>query len=298
MKAGLFIAKTGKTSPSTVRVWAVALCIVALGFLVGLVAHQRNTLVPPRESPTSRMSIAVLPFKNMSDDPQEEYFSDGITEEIINKLAHIRALQVVSHSISRGFRGTSKSGNEIGRQLGVRYLLQGSVRKQGNRARITVELDDEEAGLEKWGDHFDVEGEDVLGIQESVAQKIAEALNLHLTSLEQETLQRRYTDNPQAYDAYLRGRFLFTHFENRAGSKRLENIFKMPWISDKSYAPALAGLAWIDALLYRNVKSEALRLELADQRAASASRSIPHYRTHTWQWGQSIWIISVSSRWG
>ena len=275
MKAGLFIAKTGKTSPSTVGVWAVALCIVALGLLVGLVAHQRNTLVPPRESPTSRMSIAVLPFKNMSDDPQEEYFSDGITEEIINKLAHIRALQVVSHSISRGFRGTSKSGNEIGRQLGVRYLLQGSVRKQGNRARITVELDDEEAGLEKWGDHFDVEGEDVLGIQESVAQKIAEALNLHLTSLEQETLQRRYTDNPQAYDAYLRGRFLLTHFEEPSRLEAAREHFQDALDLDKSYAPALAGLAWIDALLYRNVKSEALRLELADQRAASAIKIDP-----------------------
>jgi tetratricopeptide (TPR) repeat protein len=148
-------------------------------------------------------------------------------------------------------------------------------RNRENRARITVELDDERTGLEIWGDHFDSELKDLFAIQESVAQKIADALNLHLTADEQKAVQRRYTDNPQAYDAYLRGRFLLTHFDDWSRLEAARKHFRDALNSDKNYAPALAGLSWIDALLYRNGENDPLRLKSADELAAGALKIDP-----------------------
>jgi len=150
-------------------------------------------------------SIAVLPFENLSPDPENEYFSEGMTEELVGKLSRIQNLQVASRTSAARFRGTNKDIKEIGEELGVQYVLEGSVRKAGDRVRITSQLVDASTGFQLWSDDFDGELKDVFVVQEETALKIAEALDLHLSPQDAENIHRRYTENSQAYDAYLRG---------------------------------------------------------------------------------------------
>jgi len=138
-------------------------------------------------------SVAVLPFQNLSGDRQNEYFSDGTTEEIITKLSKIKDLEVASRTTVARFKGTQEDVKEIGRTLGVRYLLEGSVRKAGNRVRITAQLIDCSTGFHLWAEDFDRDLNDVFGVQEETAVKIAEALNVRLTPQEQQAVLHRYT---------------------------------------------------------------------------------------------------------
>src|SRR2546428_3014760 len=149
--------------------------------------------------PGTKPSIAVLPLQNLSNDPQNEYFSDGMTEEIGTKLARIHELSVISNYAAARFKGTKLDPAQIGRELQVRYLLQGSVRKSDNQVRINVQLIDSSNGIQVWADNFTGDLKDVFGLQERTAIKIAEALNLTLTTQEQQAVQRRSTENPKAY---------------------------------------------------------------------------------------------------
>ena len=151
-------------------------------------------------------SIAVLPFDNMSDDPEQEYFSDGIAEDIITEISKISGLFVIARHSSFTYKGQSVTVKQVGRDLGVRYVLEGSVRRQGDRIRVTAQLIDAPSEHHLWAERFDRELEDVFAVQEEVARSVAGALAVTLKPDEGARLARQPTENIEAYDLYLRTR--------------------------------------------------------------------------------------------
>ena len=151
-------------------------------------------------------SIAVLPFDNMSNDPEQEYFSDGITEDVITELSKISGLFVIARHSAFTYKGKSVMLSTVGRELGVRYVLEGSVRKAGDRLRITAQLIDASTDHHVWADRYDRKLEDVFAVQDEVARSVAAALAVALKPDESERLSRPPTDNIAAYDLYLRSR--------------------------------------------------------------------------------------------
>ncbi|MGA9862961.1 MAG: tetratricopeptide repeat protein [Terriglobales bacterium] len=158
----------------------------------------------------------------------------------------------------------------MGKSLGVRYLLEGSVRKAGNQVRINVHLIDSNTGFQVWADDFVGEMKDVFSLQEQTALKIAGSLNLKLTPQEQQAIQHRDTQNPQAYDAYLRGKALVENPDQLEKLEAARRRFEDALQSDPDYAPALAGLAWVEGQIYRNIDSNPSHLQRAEQFAQRA----------------------------
>jgi TolB-like protein/tetratricopeptide (TPR) repeat protein len=150
-------------------------------------------------------SIAVLPFKNMSGDPEQEYFADGIVEEIITALSRFRHLFVIARDSSFTYKGRSADVKQVGRELGVRYVLEGSVRKAANKVRITGQLIDTSTGTHLWADHFDGSLGDIFDLQDQVTASVVGAIAPKLEQAEIERAKRKPTDNLDAYDFYLRG---------------------------------------------------------------------------------------------
>ena len=151
-------------------------------------------------------SIAVLPFDNMSNDPDQEYFSDGITEDIITELSKISGLFVIARHSAFTYKGRSVTLRQVGRDLGVRYVLEGSVRKAGSRLRITAQLIDATSDHHLWAERYDRDIEDIFAVQDEVARHVAGALAVALTPGEQKQLAHTPTNNLVAYDLYLRAR--------------------------------------------------------------------------------------------
>ncbi len=155
-------------------------------------------------------SIAVLPFKNLSSDADDEYFSDGLTEEIITDLSKVRSMKVISQTSAMRLKGTEKDLRTIGRELSVDFVLQGSVRRAGNKLRVTAQLIGVENDEHVWAEKYRGTMEDVFEIQETVSRKIVDALNVQLTSEEDRGIAEKPIDNVQAYDCYLRARHEYT----------------------------------------------------------------------------------------
>jgi len=191
---------------------------------------------------TAAPSIAVLPFTNMSSEPENEYFSDGLTEEIIAHLAKIRALKVISRTSVMRYKQTAKPLKLIATELGVRHILEGSVRKQGNHLRITAQLVDALEDSHLWAETYRGTVEDVFDIQEKVAAEIAEALKLKLSPQEQRNLEKRQTENTEAYQLYLKGRFFWNKRTEESLKKGIE-YFEQAIEKDPVYALAYTGLA-------------------------------------------------------
>jgi len=163
----------------------------------------------PQVADESNKSIAVLPFVNMSGDQENEYFSDGLTEELLNSLARIKELKVIGRTSSFVFKGKNTDLREIGQTLGVAHILEGSVRKAQNRVRITAQLIKADDGYHMWSDTFDRELNDIFAIQEEIAIRVVKELTSTLLGDSAEQLVNLGTTNTQAYEAYLRGRYLF-----------------------------------------------------------------------------------------
>jgi TolB-like protein len=161
---------------------------------------------PERPAPARAKSIAVLPFTNLSTDRENEYFADGLTDEVTADLSKVRALRVISRTSSMTFRRTTKSVKTIAGELGVRYLLEGSVRRAGDRLRVTAQLIDAMTDDHLWADTYDGNVEDVFAIQERLARMIVDALELRLTADEEQRFAERPIDNLPAYECYLRAR--------------------------------------------------------------------------------------------
>jgi adenylate cyclase len=209
--------------------------------------------VPPA-APTPRarpkLSICVLPFANMSDDHQQDYFSDGITEDIITDLSKVSALAVTARNTAFTFKGKPVKVTEIARELGVSHVLEGSVRKAGARVRITAQLIDGEAGDHVWAERWDRDLTDIFALQDEISEAIVKALKLKLLPDEKKAIERRGTDNAEAYDLYLLARqhYATGNFDPR----QLEAIIRLCDKAveiDPAYARAWAMMGWAQSSL-------------------------------------------------
>jgi adenylate cyclase len=192
----------------------------------------------PREVASAK-SIAVLPFINMSNDPEQEYFSDGMAEEILNSLSHLKDLKVAGRTSSFQFKGKNIDLREVGEKLGVSTVLEGSVRKQGNKLRITAQLINVEDGFHLWSEKYDRNMDDIFAIQDEIALAITENLKVILLEKEKAIITKSLTQNTEAYELYLRGRF---YLNKRLLFQSLEQFKKAVEI-DPAFAKAHAGLA-------------------------------------------------------
>ena len=188
-------------------------------------------------------SIAVLPFVNMSNDQEQEYFSDGITEEIINVLAQIKELKVLGRTSSFSFKGKNQDLRVIGEQLNVKLILEGSVRKSGNKLRITVQLINVADGYHLWSDRYDRQMEDIFDIQDEISLAVLHALKITLLGDEKEAVLKRYTDNTEAYQLYLQGRFHYNKWAGLEGYNKAIEYYNKAIDKESEYALAYTGLA-------------------------------------------------------
>lgn len=197
-----------------------------------------------------RKSIAVLPFVNMSGDPENEYFSDGISEEILNLLVKLPQLRVASRTSSFLFKGKEVSIPKVAETLGVNTILEGSVRRAGDHVRITAQLIDVDTDSHLWSDTYDRELKDVFAIQDDIAKSIVDALQMTLSPKERRAIQFVATSNPRAYDFYLRGRsYMYTM--TRRDYEYAIRMFQQAIDLDAKYAQAYAGIADAYSHLYR-----------------------------------------------
>jgi TolB-like protein len=190
-----------------VRVYAAKLRD-RLGTVLSSSAPDTKKLLPLPDKP----SIAVLPFQNMSGDPEQEYFVDGIAEDVLTTLSKVPELIVIARNSSFAFKGQIKDVRETGRVLGARYVLEGSVRKAGNRVRLTAQLIDSTDGSHRWADRFDGGLDDVFDLQDRITQNIVAALEVELTGDEQARVWRKRSGSPLVYEHFLKGRKLYKNF--------------------------------------------------------------------------------------
>jgi adenylate cyclase len=198
------------------------------------------------------LSICVLPFANMSDDPQQEYFSDGISEDIITDLSKVSALFVVARNTAFTFKGKSVEAMQIARQLQVSHILEGSVRKAGGRVRITAQLIDGATGGQVWAERYDRDLTDIFALQDEISEAIVGALKLKLLPEERKAIERRGTDSVEAYSLYLMARQLYLkgRMETRHGQEVMMRLCVGATKIDGNYAPAWALLALIQTIYY------------------------------------------------
>jgi adenylate cyclase len=223
-------------------------------------------------------SIAVLPFVNMSGDPEQEYFSDGITEDLITDLSKISGLFVIARNSTFTYKGKPVKVDQVGRELAVRYVLEGSVRKAGDRVRITAQLVDAGTGGHLWAERYDRDLEDIFALQDEVAQKIVSALAVKLTDDEQERLERGYTDNLEAYDYFLRGLEYFNRL-TKQGTDQARRLFERAIDLDPEFAAAYGHMSlthWLEWSFGWTQDFQILEkaFELA-QKAAALDDSLP-----------------------
>ena len=218
-------------------------------------------------------SIAVLPFQNMSGDPEQEYFADGMVEEITTALSRMRWLFVIARNSSFTYKGRAVDVKQVGRELGVRYVLEGSVRKAGNRMRITGQLIDTTTGTHLWADRFDGSLEDVFDLQDQVTSSVVGALGPKLEQAEIERVNRKPTESLDAYDYYLRGMAAFHQFTRQSHDEALELFYRAIEL-DPRFAPALGmasrcfaqsiGFGWVTDRAKESAEAEKLARRAAE----------------------------------
>ena len=245
---------------------------IAAAFVLVSKKSARSTSIVPEKS------IAVLPFENLSSDPDNAYFADGIQEEILTRLAKIADLKVISRTSTQGYQSEPGNLAEIAKQLGVANILEGSVQKAGNQVRVNVHLVNVQTGSQLWAETYDRKLSDIFGVESEIAKGIAESLQATLTGGEEQALAAKPTNNPEAYDAYLRG----LAFEAR-GNLLSDALFKaidfydLAVRLDPNFALAWARLSGVHALLYANRRdTTAARRDAAKAALENAQRLQPN----------------------
>jgi protein kinase/serine/threonine-protein kinase len=269
--------KGGQTTPKSRRAGFLFHCCF---LTIGIVLSYRVATTPgPIQIPKGSSSIvAVLPFSNLSNSEEDEYFSDGMTEDILTQLSKISGLRVISRTSVMQYKNTTKPLREIGQELGAGSILEGSVRRAGNRVRIVSQLIDAQSDEHIWAETYDREMKDVFDIQGEVARAIAAALKSALSPNENALLDKKPTENFEAYTLYLKGRqhyYLYTDADNDSAIVYFRRALEM----DRGYALAYAGLgdafgqrvekhgydpAWLDSALAMCDRALALDSELAE----------------------------------
>lgn len=191
---------------------------------------------------TRDKSIAVLPFKNISNNPENQYFADGVMEDILNRLCKIKELRVISRGSVETFRESSISTNEIAKKLKVQYILEGSVQRDGDKVQVIAQLIDTKHDQHIWSEKYERELFDIFFIQSSIAQNIANELQAVLSNKEIEKIKKIPTQNPEAYNLFLKGRF-FWNTRSEEDLKKSKEYFEKATVTDPDYAMAFAGLA-------------------------------------------------------
>ena len=267
--------------------WSDTLVIwlVALGFPVTVILawafditpngiEVTDSTVAGSKDRSSDTSIAVLPFINMSGDADNEYFSDGLSEELLNVLARLPSLRVCSRRSSFTIKGKDLDMPTIANQLGVRYVLEGSVRRSGDRVRITAQLIDARDDCHLWSETYDRELQDIFAVQDEISGHIFESLKLTLTDDEQLAIQSTEVDI-EALDCYLKGRELY-HRTESGHLQRAREQFEEAIRIDPGYALAWAGLTYVLVDTYWYVKNDAPLISEADRTSRKAVELAPH----------------------
>jgi TolB-like protein/DNA-binding winged helix-turn-helix (wHTH) protein/Flp pilus assembly protein TadD len=276
-------------------VGVVALLSVAclLSFLA--VWGWRRASNPPTNS-QGKIVLAVLPFENLSRDPEEEFFSEGLTEEMITQVGKLNRdrLTVVARSSVAKYKGTNLAAKEIGKELNADYLVQGSVRRSSDRVRITVQLIQAQNQTDLWTESYDRELKDLFAVQDSVVQSIASQIHIALTEEQKTRLANPRLTRPEAYEAYLKGRYYWNK-RTADGLQKAEHYFQLAIDSDPTYAAAYSGLADCNSgLTWHGFKSPADALPKAyaaarkavelDPRSAEVHASLALVFSHGWNW--------------
>lgn len=235
-----------KNIPRPVQVFAISSLEKAVPKITNITANLENT---------NRPSIAVLPFENMSGDSSQEYFADGITEDILTDLSKISELLVIDRHSSFGYRGKDMLPQEVSADLSVDYLVKGSVRKSGNRVRVTAQLIDGSNGEHIWAERYDRELTDIFAVQDEITGSIVMSLKIAIGPVEQRAIAKVPTDSPEAYDFYLRGRN-FQHEMTKENLERARLMFQRAVEVDSGYTLALAGIADCNSILYMYYSSD------------------------------------------
>jgi TolB-like protein/Tfp pilus assembly protein PilF len=219
----------------------IALAAIAGALLVFQLVRSRPTATADTAFPSLK-SIAVLPFENLSSDKENAYFAEGIQDEILTRLARINDLKVISRTSTEKYKSAPSNLREIAQQLGVANILEGSVQKSGDQVRITVQLINALTDTHLWAESFDRKLIDTFSVESDVAQRIASSLEAKLTGFEKRAIAARPTENTEAYQLYLKGRF-FWNKRTGADLKAAANYFEQAVAADPTYAGAFAGLA-------------------------------------------------------
>ena len=240
-------------------------------------------------------SVAVLPFVNASGDPNTEYFSDGITESLINSLSQLPNLKIKSRDSVFHYKGKDTDAQQVGRELGVRAIFKGRLTQQGDTLAISAELIDARNDDHIWGQQYNRKLADIFVLQEEIAKEITDQLRVRLTGEEQKHLDKHYTVNPEAYQDYLKGRYWWNK-QNREGFEKGIEYFQQAIAKDPNYALAYAGLADSYLLLpsygfapameaYPKAKENALKALELDDTLAEAHTSLGNVKTaYDWDW--------------
>lgn len=242
--------------------------LAALGLAVSLLAG--FFLLPRASAHRAEKSVAVLPFENFSEDKENAFFADGIQDDILTNLAKVGDLKVISRTSVMAYRNKPSSLREIGKSLGVSAILEGSVRKSGNRVRLNVQFINAENDQHIWAEDYDRELTDVFAIQTDLAQKIAKELNAHLSPSEKEHMLRKPTENGEAYLAFVEGHNLQTSLEDLGKLKKAIQLYERAIQLDPSFVPALANLSILHSWILHNFEPNAAHREAAKQYADRA----------------------------
>jgi adenylate cyclase len=221
----------------------------------GAASNQNATMGAMAPETDARPSIAVLPFANISGDPEQEYFSDGITEDIITDLSKVSGLLVVARNSTFTYKGKPVKVQDVSRDLGVKFILEGSVRKAGARVRVTAQLVDGESGGHLWADRYDRDLTDIFAIQDEITRTIVQQLRVKLLPEESEVIGRAPTRNLEAYAYYLRGR-QFLHRHSKPYYVLAGRMFAKAVELDAAYARAYAGIADCDSFLFLHYNAD------------------------------------------
>jgi TolB-like protein/Tfp pilus assembly protein PilF len=248
--------------------------LIATGLVVSAAAG--FFLLPRVSARKIDKSIAVLPFENLSDDKENAYFADGIQDEVLTNLSKIGDLKVISRTSVMAYRGHAPNSREIGKALGVGTILEGRVRRIGNRVRVNGHLINTENDEHIWAEDYDRDLTDVFAIQTDLAQKIAGELQAKLSPVEKARIERRPTKNSEAYLAFIQAHDLFTRPDKlRGDTEKAEQLFEQATKLDPDFAGAFAGLAWVHDWMYHSFDPTPARKEKARAAAEAAIRLQP-----------------------
>ncbi len=247
-ESGHQLQGAGLTVTPKRRLWPTRLVIVALVFVLILPILAVWLFRSRRHAPTGIRSLAVLPLANFSGDASQDYFADGMTDELITDLAQISALRVISRTSVMVYKGARKSLPEIARELNVDAVVEGSVQRSGDQVHITAQLIEASADKHLWAESYEGNMRNTLALQKKVASAIAEQIRIELTPLEQAVLKKANVVNPEAYESYLKGRY-FWNKRTAGGLKVALAYFNQAIEEDPKYAQAYSGLADTYALL-------------------------------------------------